>query len=374
MRPSLLLLCFPAIFAISSHALVIDAKSLAEIPSLEADVEIDDVKSVPDELQFVTHLAKAKITGTDTFIEIKGPGGELGETGMFLSGFARPYKGGRYHARLKENEDGTYSVVGFENGLVDLNPRRRYSRNRTDGSNGQGNGPFLFWHRNFFPIPYAISAETFADFPDFPAAIDASFRTWRNPNDSRIEFQPIGCTSVSRNENDGVNAVILLTDKWPFDTSAIAITRNFYVAGDSARSGLILDSDILLNGVNHSFTTTGESGAHDVQNIVTHEVGHFLGFGHEVAPADEDATMFAVASAGETNKRTLHDSELGGLVDAYPGAGEKNAMAGILCEIPTGAMSCAAVHGRALHPSTFWAFLYLLGLLGAGRAVSRFRF
>ncbi len=97
--------------------------------------------------------------------------------------------------------------------------------------------------------------------------------------------------------------MLYITQNWAYASAAIAITRNFYVAGDSPKAGMILDTDIMLNAVDHSFTTTDELGKHDVQNIVTHEAGHFLGLGHDdIPPVNPDATMFGVADAQRVQK------------------------------------------------------------------------
>jgi hypothetical protein len=75
-------------------------------------------------------------------------------------------------------------------------------------------------------------------------------------------------------------------------------------------------ADITLNGQGFAFTTapTGATAA-DVQNTVTHEVGHLLGFDHS---PDPESTMFADAPLGETKKRDLTADDAQGLCDVYP--------------------------------------------------------
>lgn len=311
-------------------------------------------------------LENSRLVGTQ--IKIITQGGELKDRGVLFAGLPRPQSGKRYQAALKSDGQGAYSIVGFEQGLVPLDSERAFSRNRTDGSNGSGDGAFLFWDSSFFPIPYYISLPTFKNLPHFIPAIESSFSTWRAPEDVRVEFLSLGCSNASRNENDGMSTIILIKSDWAFDPAAIAITRNFYVAGDGDRAGQILDSDILLNGVNHGFTTTNESGKHDVQNILTHEIGHFLGLGHEVTPADSEASMFSVASPNETKKRVLRTSDLNGLRAAYAGVGEKFRGNATRCEIPKDNVGCLSTHDRPFDlkgMTGFW--LYLGFTLGLGR-------
>jgi MYXO-CTERM domain-containing protein len=89
-------------------------------------------------------------------------------------------------------------------------------------------------------------------------------------------------------------------------------------------SGQIFDADVLLNGANFHFTldpsTTGNTAA-DVQNTVTHEAGHFIGFDHN---PDPESTMYADAPLGETKKRDLTADDIQGMCNVYPGDGKGN--------------------------------------------------
>jgi hypothetical protein len=338
---------------------------------LEADVEVLGVQNFVDasgspsqrstlRLENIRHTRLRNSVRDGEEIAILTPGGELDGMGTLIGGYPRPRVGERYRASLvTTGVAGEYKIVGFEQGFVPLSARRGFSRNRTDGSNGTGIGPFLFWDDAYFPIPYFIAVLSFRTHPEYVTAIDSSFGTWRSPGEIKVDFMAMGCSSTSRNENDGINNIVLVTQNWPYDSAAIAVTRNFYIANNSSRGGQILDSDILFNGVDHQFTTSGEAGKHDIQNIITHEIGHFLGLGHEVVPKDTDATMYEVANTGEINKRSLNSNDLGGIRAAYPGAGTKIGTTTTLCQIPSGAINCAAVKAPADPVSNAFPFLFL---------------
>ncbi len=373
-RPLLLGTLLPTL----CQALTVSPNAISEALShadLVADIHVTALQAKPHSERFATFEATAEIESVArgkenlerTSIVIEGLGGEISDRGVIYSGIPRPYREHRYHAHLKVLENGHYSIAGFEEGLKDLSPSRSFTRNRTDGSNGEGVGAFLFWDDSFFPLPYYLSAPSFKGRIEFQDAIDASFKTWRDVQNIRIEFQPMGCSISQRNENDGLNHVILVTDAWSFgDPQIIAITRNFYIAGDSEKSGMILDSDILLNAVNHQFTTTDEAGKNDVQNIVTHEVGHFLGLGHEVAPEDSDATMYAKAVPNELKKRILKDNDLGGIRSAYAGTGSKQSWSGSHCDLSIPS-SCLAVHDSQGPMWIFGVALFWLFSMWVGR-------
>lgn len=322
--------------------------------TLVADIAVDRLESFADETHFATFRATATVIAvhsdrtaevrTGDRLVITGPGGERDGYGLFYSGVPKPHKGKRYRAHLRRQGD-TYTVTGYDAGLVAFDGHRAYTRNRTDGSDGSGDGPFLFWDNTYFPLPFYISKPTFLDQPAFLDAVDASFKTWRDILDIKVEFLPMGCSSGVKNENDGLNHVILVKDEWKFgDPNVIAITRNFYISGTAERAGMILDSDILLNGVNHGFTVTAEPGKNDIQNILTHEIGHVLGLGHETSPADSDATMFANATTNETKKRELKANDLEGIHAAYAGVGQKFQWVGSQCNVDSDVGSCLAVH------------------------------
>ncbi len=375
--PLLLALVF---FAGTLHALTLDRQKLdAELAKADAvaDILVTDLTYAPDPVVGFRHRALARVEAVvsgnlPSDIVLEGPGGEGAGIGVHLTGFNRPYVRHHYRAHLATNPDGTYRVVGYHRGLVDKSGTRGFTRNRTDGSNGEGVGAFLFWDESSFPVPYFISAKSFRGKSDFVPAIDQSFRTWRNLDGVKVEFVGVGCSDIARNENDGVNNVIFVEKDWQFGAAAIAITRNFYVSGEAARSGQILDSDILLNGVDHVFSTNNTLNTHDVQNIVTHEVGHFLGLGHDgpSGQENEDAVMFAVAKTNEFKKRTLHPNDIAGIREAYAGSGTKYAPSNApTCQVPDGAVQCAAVHGSGGLPwlGLTLSLLWWLGTVWLGR-------
>jgi hypothetical protein len=128
------------------------------------------------------------------------------------------------------------------------------------------------------------------------------------PNQNTVRFAPKGSTLAG---------------------SALAVT---VVTFDE--SGAIVDADIVVNGgPTRKFARLGEGsedgdeggekGApgfakthYDLQNVLTHEAGHF--FGLDENTADPEATMFITSARGETKKRDLSIDDESGLKAIYP--------------------------------------------------------
>jgi hypothetical protein len=79
----------------------------------------------------------------------------------------------------------------------------------------------------------------------------------------------------------------------------------------------ITDCDTTFNTY-YSWSTSGGAGAYDVQNVATHELGHWLYLGDLYGGGDTEKTMYGYTSLGETKKRTLETDDLNGINYIYP--------------------------------------------------------
>jgi len=127
-------------------------------------------------------------------------------------------------------------------------------------------------------------------------------------------------TNLERTSPDMENRVVFRADAWPAELGpeTLALTSAVY----RRTTGVIVDADIDLNGVDHAWSTTTPplDGHDDVANTLTHELGHVLGFAHSDVG---DATMFARADLAETNKRDLAEDDITAVCDVYPGGSRR---------------------------------------------------
>ena len=138
-----------------------------------------------------------------------------------------------------------------------------------------------------------------------------------------VQLDDVSCrVSAYNGKAPNVNVVLFQDDSWKYrgEDNTLAKTT---VTFDPA-TGEILDADIEINTAINPVTVRdpvpGPDGfdpkvKYDLQSLMTHEIGHFLGIAHSPYP---DATMFASYSPGSTDLRTISDDDREALCAAYP--------------------------------------------------------
>lgn len=175
-------------------------------------------------------------------------------------------------------------------------------------------------------------------------AIEASFETWNAVECNSLQAIYSGRTNEDRAGyaqcGSNVNFVGFVKQGWRqlgYPSSALAITSVTF----DIRTGVIVDADMEINGENYEFDIMeGPSlitSAHDLQNVVTHEVGHFFGLDHAQPETHtgggsfQDTTMAERSPAGDLNMRTLHPDDIAGVCEIYP---LDRYLADAVCELP----------------------------------------
>jgi hypothetical protein len=97
---------------------------------------------------------------------------------------------------------------------------------------------------------------------------------------------------------------------FPGSAGVVALTPLWFFS-----SGAISDADVIFNGKNFSFTTSGQPGRFDVQDVAAHEIGHFLGLDHS---GYTGATMYPFVDPTVILHRSLALDDSNGLRSIYP--------------------------------------------------------
>lgn len=177
-----------------------------------------------------------------------------------------------------------------------------------------------FWKDSAMPIPYKINSATIPSTLNkalVMGAINASFNTWMNDAGSYITFTFGGITTAKHSSFDNINSVY-------FDNIASLGYCWVYI---DALTGRIIDADICLDTFNNDgtpvpWTIGAAAGRFDIQDSVTHEVGHFIGLDDLTDPtfnADTTQTLWKWADANDITRRTLEKGDIAGLRYLYGG-------------------------------------------------------
>jgi hypothetical protein len=265
-------------------------------------------------------------------------------------------------------------------------------------------GGSLYWESGcvFVTIDDAGTKEIAGD-GEFPV-IDASIATWNTASAgcSYLEIKSLGRQAVETDGHDYTNIIKFRDASWCrpatkkdparcHPESAAGITTATYVDDpDSDRDGAIVDADIELNGVDFSISVNGSttsSGAckSELQNTLTHELGHLIGLEHTCRAAGDpdrvndkgipvpsctsasgslivDATMYNYQDCGETKKETLEPDDIAGLCGIYPKADDPRTCEEVTPETPGccqtgggpgGSLLLSALVGLALFSGTW---------------------
>lgn len=137
------------------------------------------------------------------------------------------------------------------------------------------------------------------------AAITTSANTWDTETAATV-FSYQGTTSRQAGLRDNSNVVA-----WgPYRGNVIAVTYIWYIGQ------AIVETDTRLNKA-FRWSSSGEAGKMDLQNIVTHELGHWAGLADLYSDVDYWLTMYGYANYAENYKQTLGLGDILGLEAVY---------------------------------------------------------
>ena len=159
----------------------------------------------------------------------------------------------------------------------------------------------IHWASSELPVTYVVD-----DGLDY-GVIVTSFETWDDETATGLFVGVKG--KVTAGSLDDINA--LSYGDYPY-AGVIAVTYIWYY-GDT---GEIVEVDTIFD-TDYSWSVTGESGTMDLQNIATHEFGHWLVLDDLYNRPARTQTMYGYSTYGETIKRTLESGDIAGLESIY---------------------------------------------------------
>ncbi len=189
-------------------------------------------------------------------------------------------------------------------------------------------GQFLAWRRPCTAIAISVAAPS-DDLTEAEVVgvIARSLGTWQTVScEGGVLGIEVGlleeastCTApLYRDDGGNANTVMFVDDWGPrmHDPAAFAVTTVWH----RRSTGEILDVDIEFNEGRGPYGVCPPEGCAggrtvDLENVLTHELGHYFGLAHTTVP---EATMYASAAAGETIKRDLDADDIAGICAVYP--------------------------------------------------------
>jgi len=148
-------------------------------------------------------------------------------------------------------------------------------------------------------------------------AVKSATNTWTvaDPNE---KFNYDGSTTAVASKYDGINTI-----SWSrLNSQAIAITYSWY----NASTKELTEVDTVYNTkYQWSYTTytgsndcSGVAGTYDLQDLATHEFGHWVGLDDLYNQADKDLTMYGYADTQELKKGSLGNGDIMGVRAVLP--------------------------------------------------------
>lgn len=188
-----------------------------------------------------------------------------------------------------------------------------YERERAEIS-----GKALKWDK--MPIVYHIHKDCYKPIEreKCKEAVVKSFNEWETPDCTTLRFERGEDTEEARGSFNSLdiksnkNIIVWYYNNWPYEPNGVALTTVTY----DDKTGKIYDADIELNGYYYRFDVVEKTPSTytDIQNTITHEIGHMIGLDHVFEP---ESVMYPTAKAGEIKKRSLSQDDIDGVCAIY---------------------------------------------------------
>lgn len=221
--------------------------------------------------------------------------------------------------------DGTYDVPGHPNLKVRVfvhNPKQQSAKKQlgTCSVDDPNIGPLVDpagWHLpsswNYYLN--SSSAPLGAVRANLTNYANQAFTEWTTAVGSKVNFTNKGNTTVARKGYDGRNIIA-----WgAAPGSALAVTYTWY----NTQTKQAVETDTIMNKkfpwswMAYSLSACPSLNTYDAQDILTHELGHWVGLNDEYDSTYSKNTMYGYGSKGEIIKDTLTTGDSTGAYNIY---------------------------------------------------------
>jgi len=192
----------------------------------------------------------------------------------------------------------------------------------TDDSGCATSGKKLWWRGRCAGFSLQQNGSVLLPTDEVRGTIDAAFATWSDVDcgggqRASVTTGPLPDSPCIGNEYDpkgrNVNLVVFRDNGWTFKGTYDNIAKT--TVHFDADTGEILDVDMEINSAANWFTLGRKDVEYDLQSVITHEVGHFLGIAHSDRPW---AVMYPEYEPGSISGRTLDQDDIAAVCAAYP--------------------------------------------------------
>jgi hypothetical protein len=147
-----------------------------------------------------------------------------------------------------------------------------------------------------------------------PVARDAimnAFGAWASSGAALPQLTFDSASTPGGATQDGVNRLLLGPITMPGQEDDLAITISYV----DTQTGEMVEADTIFNSA-YDWTSIGSAtvaegecnNRYDLQNVATHEAGHFFGLGEDYD--DQSTTMYVSSKRCQTSKRALSSSDV----------------------------------------------------------------
>jgi hypothetical protein len=181
------------------------------------------------------------------------------------------------------------------------------------------------------PVTVTIDPTLARATPVAKEAILNAFGAWASSGAYLPQIVFNATSTPGQAAQDGVNLLLLGPITQPGDETYLAITISYALES----TGEIVEADTIFNDAYDWASIDAaadgepvECGArYDLQNVATHEAGHFFGLGEDYS--DETTTMYVSSKLCQTSKRELSLPDVSAVSGLYAGGMTKASSCGV---------------------------------------------